>query len=169
MRRLAATLDQSQSQPVPVNAIPPVNTNLPVNAIPPEWNEYLSWLSFAVPGMLDRCNVDAISFALEHLPNDAPMWKLVRFVASPLASSLIFASSTRSPTVSLRVTDGLSKGKISKHILGIPDSSPTNNSGHSFETHICATPICFANLISRTRLRRTLTLFSSNGAQQKAR
>jgi hypothetical protein len=31
------------------------------------WSEYLSWLTFAVPGMLVRGNVDAIAFALQHV------------------------------------------------------------------------------------------------------
>lgn len=32
------------------------------------WDEYLTWLSFAVPGMLARGNVDAMAHALRELP-----------------------------------------------------------------------------------------------------
>jgi len=32
------------------------------------WNEYLSWLHYAVPGMLARSNIDAMSYAIERLP-----------------------------------------------------------------------------------------------------
>lgn len=32
------------------------------------WNEYLSWLHFAVPGMLVRGNIEAMSYAIERLP-----------------------------------------------------------------------------------------------------
>jgi Methyltransferase domain len=43
------------------------------------WSEYLSWLTFAVPGMLVRGNVDAIAFALQHLPSDAPLLEIGSF------------------------------------------------------------------------------------------
>jgi hypothetical protein len=59
----------------------------PLSAIPPARTEYLSWLSFAVPGMLTWGNVDAISFALQHLPNDAPMLEIGSF--SGLSTSVI--------------------------------------------------------------------------------
>jgi hypothetical protein len=82
MRRFAAALDNSN--PDPVNALPPAD---PQDAIPSAWSEYLSWLSFAVPGMLDRRNADAISFALQHLPNDAPMLEIGSFCG--LSTSVI--------------------------------------------------------------------------------
>lgn len=65
MRRLAATLDNSRPDAM--------------NSIPLAWSDYLEWLSFAVPGMLTRGNVDAMSFALQHLPNDAPMLEIGSF------------------------------------------------------------------------------------------
>jgi len=43
------------------------------------WDEYLLWLSFAVPGMLNRGNVDAMAYALARLPNDAPMLEIGSF------------------------------------------------------------------------------------------
>ena len=43
------------------------------------WTKYLNWLTFAVPGMLNRGNVDAIAFALQHLPNDAPLLEIGSF------------------------------------------------------------------------------------------
>lgn len=65
MRRFAEMIDHSK--PNPSNPIPSVQS------------DYLNWLSFAVPGMLDRGNVDSISFALQHLPGDAPMVEIGSF------------------------------------------------------------------------------------------
>ena len=75
IRRFASALDQPK--PNPVSAIP--REPDPVTAIPPAWSDYLTWLSFAVPGMLTRSNVDTMSFALQHLPNDAPMLEIGSF------------------------------------------------------------------------------------------
>jgi hypothetical protein len=47
--------------------------------VPPAWSGYLSWLTFAVPGMLSRGNVDLMSFALQHLPNNAPILEIGSF------------------------------------------------------------------------------------------
>ena len=65
MHQLAAALDRSKSDPV--------------NPIPPARSEYLDWISFAVAGMLIRGNVDAMSFAIQHLPNDSPMLEIGSF------------------------------------------------------------------------------------------
>jgi hypothetical protein len=43
------------------------------------WSEYLSWLTFAVPGMLVRGNADAIAFALQHLPSGAALVEIGSF------------------------------------------------------------------------------------------
>jgi hypothetical protein len=77
IHRLAATLNHSK--PDFVHEIPSENKIPPAPAIPSAWSEYLGWLSFAVPGMLERRNVDAISFALQHLPNDAPILEIGSF------------------------------------------------------------------------------------------
>ncbi len=48
--------------------------------IPPTiWCDYLSWLSYAVPGMLDRRNVDAMDYALQRLPSNAPLLEIGSF------------------------------------------------------------------------------------------
>lgn len=36
--------------------------------LPSGWDEYLLWLSFAVPGMLAKGNVNGIAHALQHMP-----------------------------------------------------------------------------------------------------
>lgn len=45
----------------------------------PVWCEYLSWLTFAVPGMLDTRNVDAMDHALRSLPGNAPLVEIGSF------------------------------------------------------------------------------------------
>ena len=42
-------------------------------------NEYLGWLQFAVPGMLERGNVDCFDWAIRHLPSDAPIVEIGSF------------------------------------------------------------------------------------------
>jgi hypothetical protein len=89
IHRFADAMYHSKSDPVneirpanesaTVNEIAQANESATVDAIPSAWSEYLSWLSFAVPGMLDRRNVDAMSFALQHLPNDAPIVEIGSF------------------------------------------------------------------------------------------
>ncbi len=49
------------------------------SSLPSAWSEYLNWLSFAVPGMLVRGNVDAMAYALGHLPNEAPVLEIGSF------------------------------------------------------------------------------------------
>ena len=61
------------------------------------------------------------------------------------------------------------EGQNLEAYLGDSSSLPTNNTGHLFEIPIYRTPICFANLISRTRSRWILTFFSGNGARQRPR
>lgn len=46
---------------------------------PSVWCEYLSWLSFAVPGMLDRRNVDAMDIALQNLPPETAIVEIGSF------------------------------------------------------------------------------------------
>ena len=65
MRRAAGMLDHSKTHAG--------------KTLPAVWSDYLMWLTFAVPGMLDRGNVGAIAYALEHLPNDAPMLEIGSF------------------------------------------------------------------------------------------
>ncbi len=43
------------------------------------WSDYLLWLTFAVPGMLNRGNINAMAYALRHLPSDAPMLEIGSF------------------------------------------------------------------------------------------
>lgn len=45
----------------------------------PAWTNYLSWLSFAVPGMLMRGNVDSIALALKNLPDNSPILEIGSF------------------------------------------------------------------------------------------
>jgi hypothetical protein len=44
-----------------------------------EWSEYLNWLSFAVPGMLRRGNVDCFDYALRHLPSKGAIVEIGSF------------------------------------------------------------------------------------------
>jgi hypothetical protein len=53
------------------------------------WDEYLTWLSFALPGMLARGNVDAMAHALRELPArgaDGSAWEVCRVVRLALES-----------------------------------------------------------------------------------
>lgn len=45
----------------------------------PAWTEYLSWLSFAVPGMLMQGNVDSMALALKNLPDNSPILEIGSF------------------------------------------------------------------------------------------
>jgi len=41
--------------------------------------EYITWLSFANPGMLHRGNVDCMDYAIRHLPSRAPIMEIGSF------------------------------------------------------------------------------------------
>jgi hypothetical protein len=43
------------------------------------WDEYLDWLSYAVPGMMARGNVDCFDYAISHLPSHAPVVEIGSF------------------------------------------------------------------------------------------
>jgi hypothetical protein len=43
------------------------------------WTEYLRWVSFAVPGMLNRGNVEAMDHGIAHRPSEAPMLEIGSF------------------------------------------------------------------------------------------
>ena len=43
------------------------------------WTEYITWLSFANAGMLERGNVDAFDFVIQNLPSLAPMVEIGSF------------------------------------------------------------------------------------------
>ncbi|MFO0829200.1 MAG: class I SAM-dependent methyltransferase [Phycisphaerales bacterium] len=43
------------------------------------WSDYLVWLGFAVPGMLNRGNVDAMAHAIRRLPSEAPLVEIGSF------------------------------------------------------------------------------------------
>ena len=59
-------------------AIPSASDAPPIK-LDSAWDEYLLWLSFAVPGMLNRGNVDAMAYALARLPNNAPILEIGSF------------------------------------------------------------------------------------------
>lgn len=61
--------------PAPASAVP-ANAG---HGLESAWSEYLLWLSFAVPGMLHRGNVDAMAHALRNLPGDAPILEIGSF------------------------------------------------------------------------------------------
>jgi Methyltransferase domain len=63
------------TQPTVDSVIGPARSN----ELDSAWSEYLSWLTFAVPGMLVRGNVDAIAFALQHLPSETPLLEIGSF------------------------------------------------------------------------------------------
>jgi hypothetical protein len=71
-RRIAAALDRSDRASKKTSTLEEVTMEA-------SWSDYLTWLTFCVPGMLDRGNVDAMAFALKHLPNDAPMLEIGSF------------------------------------------------------------------------------------------
>jgi len=47
--------------------------------LPSAWSDYLVWLSFAVPGMLNRGNVDSMAHALQHMPREGAMLEIGSF------------------------------------------------------------------------------------------
>jgi len=51
--------------------------NMP--ALPSGWTDYMTWLSFANAGMLERGNVDAFDFVIRNLPGPAPMVEIGSF------------------------------------------------------------------------------------------
>lgn len=67
-----------------MNALPTTLQRAPAPAVPPAtlptaWNEYLLWLSFAVPGMLNKGNANAMAWALRHLPAETAMVEIGTF------------------------------------------------------------------------------------------
>ena len=59
-------------------AVPESGLNKP-EKFPPVWSEFLSWLTFANPGMLTRSNVSCLDYAIRHLPSDAPILEIGSF------------------------------------------------------------------------------------------
>lgn len=47
--------------------------------LPSGWDEYLTWLNFAVSGMLNRHNVDAMFYALKNLPPNTSILEIGSF------------------------------------------------------------------------------------------
>jgi hypothetical protein len=47
--------------------------------LPSGWDEYLLWLSFAVPGMLAKGNVNGIAHAIRHMPPGGAMLEIGSF------------------------------------------------------------------------------------------
>lgn len=45
----------------------------------PIWNEYMNWLTFVNPGMLERGNAYCFNYAISHLPTDAPIVEIGSF------------------------------------------------------------------------------------------
>ena len=48
-------------------------------ALPVVWSDYLERINYAIPGWLARGNIDAMSFAIENLPGDAPIVEIGSF------------------------------------------------------------------------------------------
>lgn len=69
-RRLASVLDAPSPAPAAGPARP---------AGTERWSGYLERLNYAIPGWLDRGNIDAMSHALRHLPGDAPIVEIGSF------------------------------------------------------------------------------------------
>jgi Methyltransferase domain len=44
-----------------------------------QWTEFMNWLTYVNAGWLDRGNVDAFDYALQHLPSDAPIIEIGAF------------------------------------------------------------------------------------------
>jgi hypothetical protein len=49
------------------------------SSLPEIWSEYLSWLSLANAGMMDRGNVACFDYAIRNLPSDAPIIEIGSF------------------------------------------------------------------------------------------
>ena len=47
--------------------------------LPPVWSEYLSWLTYANAGMMDRGNVACFDYAIRNLPSTAPIVEIGSF------------------------------------------------------------------------------------------
>ncbi len=55
------------------------DTRITAGPVTPLSSEYINWLTFANPGMLDRGNIDCMDYAIRHLPGGAPIVEIGSF------------------------------------------------------------------------------------------
>jgi hypothetical protein len=120
------------------------------------WTEYLSWLSFANAGMLDRGNVDCFDYAMRNLPSSSPIIEIGSFCGLSTNIITYFKQKYAAKNSLISCDKWLFEGADSSKMLG--DSKFVSHK--NYHDFVKETFIRNARMFSNIDLPFTLEVFS---------
>lgn len=126
------------------------------NQTPNPHNEFLTWVHFAVPGMLARGNVDAMDYAIANMPPDNPILEIGSFCGLSTAV-LAYLLDKHSKTTPIYSCD---KWEFEGQQLGAPLGDSPSVTHDMYRTYVKRTFVNSMKTFAGHRLPHTIECFS---------